>query len=115
MARVKRGVVSRKKHNKLLKSVRGYRMTKSTLVKVAHEAHLHAGQHAFIGRKNKKRDMRSLWISRISGSLKPMDMSYSRFMHALKIKNIMINRKMLSELITNDPDAFGQIVKQAKA
>lgn len=114
MARIKRGVVSRRKHNKLRESVKGYRMTRSRLVRVAAQAELHAGQYAFIGRKLRKRDMRSLWITRISGALKDMNLSYSKFMNELKTKGITLNRKVLSEMIATQPDSFKKLVEQVK-
>ena len=94
MARVKRGVVSRRKHKKLLALTKGYRGTKRRLVKVAREAALHAGEYAFAGRKNKKRDFRRLWITRISEATKQEGTSYSRFMAGLAKNNIKIDRKI---------------------
>jgi large subunit ribosomal protein L20 len=112
--RVKRGTVSRRKHNKLLASTKGYRMTKNRLIRVAHEAALHAGQYAFAGRKLKKRDMRSLWITRISHAIRPFGLSYSRFIGAMHKAHIDIDRKMMSILLNQDPDAFKAIVDKAK-
>lgn len=114
MARIKRGVVSRRKHNKLLRMNKGYRMTKRRLVKVAKEASLHAGAYAYAGRKQKKRDFRRLWITRISEACKGMGISYSQFMNKLKNKNIKLNRKILSNLIVNDPAAFKSLVDKVK-
>ena len=94
MARVKRGVVSRRKHKKLLALTKGYRGTKRRLVKVAREAALHAGEYAFAGRKNKKRDFRRLWITRISEATKQEGTSYSRFMAGLAKNNIKIDDKI---------------------
>src|SRR6185503_13439674 len=99
MARVKRGVVSRRKHNKLLQLAKGYRGTKSSLIKPAKQAVLHAGAYAFHGRKLRKRDFRTLWIIRISEAVKQQDMSYSVFMNKLKKANIVLDRKTLSDLI----------------
>ena len=110
MARVKRGTVSRRKHNKLLESVKGYRGTRSRLVRTAKAASLHSGQYAFHGRKLRKRDFRTLWITRISEAVKEYDISYSVFMHQLKNANSMLDRKILSELIVNDPETFKKIV-----
>lgn len=111
MARVKRGVVSRRKHNKLLDKTKGYRGTKSRLVKMAHEAALHAGAYAYHGRKLRKRDFRTLWITRISEATKQHDMSYSVFMNRLKKANIELDRKILSDLVVNDPASFSAIIK----
>lgn len=114
MARIKRGTVLRRKHNKLLKLTKGYRGTKSRLAKVAREAALHAGQYAFHGRKLRKRDFRSLWIVRISEAVKQQDMSYSVFINKLKKANINLDRKVLSNLIVEDPQAFQEIIKTIK-
>lgn len=115
MARVKRGVVSRRKHNKLLHLAKGYRGTKSSLIKTAKQAVLHAGAYAFHGRKLRKRDFRSLWIVRISQAVKQQDMSYSVFMDKLKKSNINLDRKILSDLVVNDPATFKHIVDTVKA
>lgn len=112
--RIKRGIVSHRKHKKLLESVKGYRMTKSRLVKVAKEAQLHAGEYAFAGRRKKKSIMRSLWIHRISQALKLKGLSYSTFFAQLKKANIQLDRKSLSFLVENDSQAFGKIVDSAK-
>lgn len=115
MARIKRGVVSRRKHNKLLDLNKGYRGTKSKLIKVAHEAALHAGAYAYHGRKLRKRDFRVLWITRISEAVKPFDISYSVFINNLKKANIELDRKILSDLIVNDPNTFKHIVDKVKS
>jgi large subunit ribosomal protein L20 len=115
MARVKRGTVSRRKHNKLNALTKGYRGTKSRLVKMQHEAVLHAGAYAFQGRKNRKRDIRSLWITRISEASKKEGTSYSKLIAALKKANIEIDRKILSDLVLNDPTTFTEIVKHSEA
>jgi len=114
MARVKRGTVSRRKHKKLLGLTKGFRGTKSKLTKVAHEAALHAGAYAFHGRKLRKRDFRSLWITRIGEATKQEGMSYSVFMNKLKKANITLDRKMLSNLVVNDPETFKRVVDHAK-
>lgn len=113
--RIKRGVVSKRKHNKLLAQVSGYRMTRRRLVKVAKEARLHAGQYALAGRRNKKSDMRRLWITRISHAVKESGISYSSFIFKLKKGNITIDRKILSHLLISDRDAFNAIVDKAKS
>ncbi len=112
--RVKRGVVSRRKHNKLLKLAEGYRGTRSSLVRTAKQAVLQAGQYAYQGRKNRKRDMRQLWITRISEAVKTQDISYSMFVDKLKKSNIVLDRKILSDLIVNDPETFKDIVDRVK-
>lgn len=112
--RVKRGIVSRRKHKKLLEFTKGYRGTKSRLIRVAHEAALHAGEYAFHGRKRKKRDFRRLWITRIGEASKQEGLSYSVFMNNLKKAKIDLDRKILSDLIVNDINAFKHIVDFAK-
>jgi large subunit ribosomal protein L20 len=114
MARVKRGVVSRRKHNKLASLTKGYKGTKSRLVKAATEARLHAGAYAYHGRKVKKRDIRALWITRISEASKKEGVSYSKLMNQLRKSNIEIDRKILSELVLNDPESFSELVKSSK-
>lgn len=111
--RIKRGLVSRRKHKKLLKQATGYRGTKRKLVKMAHEAVLHAGVYAFHGRKLKKRDMRSLWITRIGEAAKAEGTSYSRLINGLKNSKIELNRKILSDLVLNDRETFKKIVALA--
>lgn len=112
MARVKRGTISRQKHKKTLDLAKGYRGTRHKLVKTAHEAVLHADQYSFHGRKRRKRDFRQLWITRISGALKERGHSYSTFIKALKDKKIDLDRKTLSNIITNDPKTFDAIVSK---
>ena len=114
MARVKRGVVSRRKHNKLASLTKGYKGTKSRLVKAATEAKLHAGAYSFHGRKVKKRDIRALWITRISEASKKEGISYSKLMDQLRKANVEIDRKMLSELVLNDPESFSELIKTSK-
>lgn len=94
---------------------KGYRGTRNRLVRVAREAALHAGAYAFHGRKLRKRDFRTLWITRISEAVKAEDMSYSVFMNKLKKANIQIDRKILADLILNDPDTFKHIVSSVKS
>lgn len=115
MARVKRGVVSRRKHNKLNTLTKGYIGTKNRLVRKQHEAALHAGAYAYHGRKLKKRDIRSLWIVRIGEAAKKEGVSYSRLMNALKKSNIELDRKILADLVVNDPSTFSEILKNSKA
>lgn len=114
MARVKRGVVSRRKHNKLLGKTKGFRGTKSKLIRVAHEAALHADAYAYHGRKLRKRDMRALWIVRISEAAKKEGTSYSKLINRFKKAKIELDRKILADLVVNDPQTFQKIVKNAK-
>ena len=114
MARVKGAMSTRKRHKKILKLAKGYRGAKSKLYRVANQAVMKSLSYAYVGRKLKKRDFRSLWITRISAACKMNDINYSRFMNGLKKANIEINRKMLSEIAINDPAAFTQLVETAK-
>lgn len=114
MARVTRGTISRRKHKKLLALTKGYRGTKSKLIKIAKEASLHAGQYAYNGRKLRKQDFRTLWILRIGEAAKLENISYSVFMDKLKKSNIELDRKILSTLITEDPAAFKYIIDTVK-
>lgn len=114
MARVKTGTTRRKRHKRVLKRTKGFRMTKGRLYKVSKEADLHAGQYAYIGRKLRKRDFRRLWITRISGAIKKLGWSYSQFIHALKKKNIELDRKILADLVVSDPKVFQKIVDKVK-
>ena len=115
MARVKGAMATRKRHKRVLKLAKGYRGSKSKLFRVANQAVMKSLSYAYVGRKLKKRDFRSLWITRISAACKMNDINYSRFMNGLKKANIEINRKMLSEIAINDPKAFTQLVETAKA
>lgn len=115
MARVKGALNTRKHHKKVLKLAKGYRGAKSKLYRVANQAVMKSLSYAYVGRKQKKRDFRSLWITRISAACKMNGINYSRFMNGLKKANIEINRKMLSEIAINDAAAFTQLVETAKA
>lgn len=110
MAHIKRGMVSRRKHKKLLGLAKGYRQNRSRTVKQAKEAVLHAGAYAFHGRKLKKRNFRALWNVRISEAAKLEGLSYSIFIHMLKKSNVELDRKILSNLIIEDPTTFKFIV-----
>jgi large subunit ribosomal protein L20 len=112
--RVKRGVTTHAKHKKLFRANKGYRMTKNRLVRVAKEQYLHSGEYAFAGRKNRKRDIRQLWISRISEAVRLNGLSYSVFVNKLKSANIEIDRKILANLIVENPEAFQAILDQIK-
>lgn len=115
MSRVKRGTVSRRKHKKLHALTKGYRGTRSKLVKVAKEASLHADAYAFHGRKLKKQDFRKLWIIRIGEAAKKEGVSYSRLINNLKKANVQLDRKILSDLVVNDLETFNKIVDNVKS
>ena len=115
MARVKGAMMTRKRRNKILKLAKGYFGAKSTHFKMAKQAVKKSGNYAFAGRKQKKRDFRRLWITRISAAAKLNGMNYSQFMNGLKKAGIALNRKMLSEMAINDAAAFTALVERAKA
>jgi large subunit ribosomal protein L20 len=114
MSHVKRGMVSRRKHKKLLASTKGYIGTNSRLVKDAKEAQLHADQYAYHGRKLRKRNNRALWITRISEASKKEGLSYSVLINKLKLAKIELDRKILNDLVQNDPETFKQILASVK-
>ena len=115
MARVKGGMNAKKKHVKTLKLAKGYYGARSRQYKIAKQAVMRAMAHAYIGRKQLKRDFRRLWITRINAAARINGMSYSRFMNGLKVSGIDINRKMLAEMAIHDAAAFTQLVNTAKA
>ena len=115
MARVKGALMTRKRRNRVLKAAKGYWGSKSKHFKMAKQAVMKSGNYAFIGRKQKKRDFRALWITRISAQAKVCGINYSQLMHGLKLAGIDLNRKMLSEIAVSDKDAFAAIVDKAKA
>lgn len=115
MARVKGALMTRKRRNRVLKAAKGYWGSKSKHFKMAKQAVMKSGNYAFIGRKQKKRDFRALWITRISAQAKVCGINYSQLMHGLKLAGIDLNRKMLSEIAVADKDAFAAIVEKAKA
>ena len=115
MARVKGAMMTRKRRKKTLKLAKGYFGGKSRLFKTAKEAVMKSGQYAYIGRKQRKRDFRRLWITRISAAAKINGMNYSTFMNGLKKAGVELNRKMLSEIAINDPAAFTSLVEKSKA
>ena len=115
MARIKCAKSTRKRRNKILKAAKGYWGAKSKHFKMAKQAVMKSGNYAYVGRKLKKRDFRSLWITRISAQAKVNGINYSRLMHGLKLAGIVLNRKMLAELAVSDKEAFAEIVKKAKA
>ena len=114
MARVKGAMMTRKRRNKILKLAKGYWGAKSKHFKMANEQVMKSLTYAYTGRRLKKRDFRSLWITRISAACKMNGMNYSSFMHGLKVAGIEINRKMLSEMAISDPAAFTQLTEIAK-
>lgn len=115
MARVKGAMMTRKRRNKTLKLAKGYFGAKSKHFKMAKQAVMKSGQYAYIGRKQKKRDFRKLWITRISAAAKMNGMNYSTFMNGVNKAGINLNRKMLSEIAISDPACFTAIAEKAKA
>ena len=115
MARVKGAMMHRKRRKKVLKLAKGYFGAKSRLFRVAKEAVMKSGQYAYIGRKQKKRNFRQLWITRISAGCRANGVNYSTFMNGLKKAGVELNRKMLSEIAIADPAAFTALVERAKA
>ncbi len=114
MARVKNGAVTKARHKKVLKQAKGYFGSKHRLYKTAKEQLMHSGQYAFRDRKQKKRDFRKLWITRINAACRQNDISYSRFIEGLTKAGVEVNRKMLSEIAINDSKTFAELVKIAR-
>ncbi len=114
MTRVKNGVATKARHKKILKQAKGYWGSKHRLYKTAKEQLMHSGKYAFRDRKQKKRDFRKLWITRINAACRENEISYSRFIEGLNYAGIEINRKMASEIAINDPKAFTEMVNVAK-
>jgi len=115
MARVKRGVTARARHKKILSRAKGYYNARRKVYRVAKQAVIKAGQYAYIGRKQKKRQFRALWIVRINAGARLFGLSYSRLMNGLKKSEITVDRKVLADLAVRDPAAFGSIVDKVKA
>ena len=115
MARVKGAMHAKAKHNRVLKMAKGYRGARSKQYRTAKQSVMRALTSAYAGRKQKKRQFRQLWIARINAACRMNDISYSKFMYGLKLANVDINRKMLSELAINDPEGFTSLVATAKA
>lgn len=115
MARVKGGTVSRRRRKKVLKLAKGYFGSKHTLYKTANEQVMHSFRYAYNDRRKLKGNMRKLWIARINAGARLNDLSYSRLMHGLKLANVEINRKMLSEMAIHDPASFAKVCETAKA
>ncbi|MCL2158784.1 MAG: 50S ribosomal protein L20 [Oscillospiraceae bacterium] len=114
MARVKGALMTRKRRNKVLKAAKGYWGAKSKHFKMAKQAVMKSGNYAYVGRKQKKREFRALWITRISAQAKQNGINYSRFINGLKKAGITLNRKMLAELAVSDKAAFASLAEQAK-
>ncbi|SHE92938.1 LSU ribosomal protein L20P [Caldanaerobius fijiensis DSM 17918] len=112
--RVKGGIVTRRRHKKILKLAKGYFGAKSKLYRVANQAVMKSLQYAYIGRKQKKRNFRRLWIMRINAAARLNGLTYNRFMNGLKLAGVEINRKMLADLAVNDSKAFSQLAEVAK-
>ena len=115
MVRVKSGIQTKRKHKKTLKLAKGYWMTRHKQFQKAKEAVLHAGSYAYIGRKLKKRDFRSLWITRLNAAVSPLDLNYSQLIHLLKLKKIEVDRKILSQIAVEYPKVFESFVAKIKA
>ncbi len=115
MARIKGALNAKKKHNRVLKLAKGYRGARSKQYRIAKQSVMRAQASAFAGRKQRKRDMRALWITRINAAARLNGMSYSQFMHGLKLAEIDINRKMLAEMAVNDAAGFTALAEVAKA
>ena len=115
MARIKGGLNAKKKHNRVLKLAKGYRGARSKQYRVAKQSIMRALTSSFAGRKQRKRQFRRLWIARINAAARMNGLSYSRFMYGLKLAEIDINRKMLSEMAISDPEGFASLVETAKA
>ena len=114
MARVKGGLNDKKKHNRVLKLAKGYRGARSKQYRVAKQSVMRAMAESFVGRKQRKRQFRRLWIARINAAARLNGLSYSKFMYGLKLADIQVNRKMLSEMAINDPEGFKSLVDVAK-
>ena len=114
MVRIKGGVTTRRHHKKVLKLAKGYWMSRHKQFKKAKEAVLHAGQYAYVGRKDRKRDFRNLWILRINAAVRPLGITYSSFVNRLKSNKIELDRKMLAKIAVEHPKIFEKIVDHVK-
>ena len=114
MARVKGALNAKKKHNRVLKLAKGYRGARSKQYRVAKQSVMRALTESFAGRKQRKRQFRQLWIARINAAARLNGLSYSKFMYGLKLADVQVNRKMLSEMAINDPEGFAALVEVAK-
>ncbi|MEY8523000.1 50S ribosomal protein L20 [bacterium 1XD8-76] len=115
MARVKGGMNARKKHNRVLKLAKGYRGARSKQYRIAKQSVMRALASSYAGRKERKRQFRQLWIARINAAARMNGLSYSKFMHGLKLAEVEINRKMLAELAVNDAEGFASLAELAKS
>ena len=115
MARIKGGLNAKKRHNRTLKLAKGYRGARSKQYRVAKQSVMRALTSSYAGRKQRKRQMRQLWIARINAAARLNGLSYSKMMHGLKVAGVDINRKMLSEMAISDPEGFAKLVEVAKA
>ena len=115
MARIKGGMNAKKKHNRILKLAKGYRGARSKQYRVAKQSVMRALTSAYAGRKQKKRQFRQLWIARINAAARMNGLSYSKFMYGLKLANIDLNRKVLSEMAINDAEGFAKLAELAKS
>ena len=115
MARIKGGMNSKKKHNRVLKLAKGYRGARSKQYRVAKQSVMRALTSSYAGRKQKKRDFRTLWIARINAAARLNGLSYSKLMHGLKLANVELNRKVLADMAVNDAEGFAKLVETAKA
>ena len=115
MARVKRGVVSKARHKKVLKEAKGYYGARRKVYRVAKQAVIKAGQYAYRDRRQRKRQFRALWITRINAAARMHGLSYSRLINGLNLAGVEVDRKVLADLAVNDPDAFAAIAEQARS
>ncbi len=115
MARIKGGMNARKKHNRVLKLAKGYRGARSKQYRVAKQSVMRALASSYVGRKERKRQFRQLWIARINAAARMNGLSYSKFMHGLKMADVEINRKMLAEMAVNDAEGFAALAELAKS
>ena len=115
MARIKGGMNAKKKHKRVLKLAKGYRGARSKQYRVAKQSFMRALEESYTGRKQKKRQFRQLWIARINAAARMNGLSYSKFMYGLKLAEVNVNRKMLSEMAISDPEGFASLVEVAKS
>ena len=114
MVRIKRGTMKRKRHKKILKLAKGHRGVRSRNYRKAIESVMHALMYSYRDRRQRKRDMRRLWITRINAAVRPYGLSYSKFIHGLKLADVEVDRKTLQYIAINDPDTFKALVDRAK-
>lgn len=115
MTRIKRGVVKKRRHKKMLKQTKGHKGVRHRLYRRAHESLIHALQYSYAHRRERKGDMRRLWNLRVNAAARANGISYSRLIHGLKLAGVAVNRKMLAELAVDDPDGFAKIAARARA